>query len=186
MRRLRGFSLLLLFLLATGCSTYAANRYSVDADNVVALRGYSDSKVAVGTFTASKPGQYSLNCRMVGPIQTPGKVPFSEYIRDALISELQMAEVYDSESSVVLTGHLADIKFSSTSGGWEISLNVASSNGSSFSVFTTYDYSSSLWGETACNQTAQALAPAVQDLIRTVVFHEQFPHLMAASAPGTR
>lgn len=41
-----------------------------------------------------------------------------------------------------------------------------------------YGYKSSYYGETACNQTAHALMPAVQNVVSKVVRHPDFPSLM--------
>jgi len=57
-------------------------------------------------------------------------------------------------------------------------LTVTSSNGQSLSVSEEYKYASSYYGETACNQTAQALMPAVQNVVGKVVRHPNFPALL--------
>jgi len=53
-----------------------------------------------------------------------------------------------------------------------------STNGRSLNVTEHYSYTSSYYGETACNQPAQALMPAVQDLIAKVVHAPEFPTLL--------
>ncbi|WP_148252194.1 hypothetical protein [Aidingimonas lacisalsi] len=168
-----------LALVVSGCSTYSANRYAVSTDNVVALRSLENIPVNVGDFTASTPGQSEIMCRAVGPIKTPDGKPFSEFIRKALMDELRMAEVYSETSPVTLTGNLENIDFSSGGGTWDLALTVNSSNGESMSVSETYDYTTSFYGETACNQTAQALVPAVQNLVGKVVRSPAFAKLAA-------
>lgn len=171
-------SLLLLGLL-TGCSTYAANRYSVATDNVVALRTLNKKTINVGTFSSSQPGQSEIMCRAVGPIKTPDGEPFCEYIRKALVDELRMANVFSTNAPVTLTGNLDQIDFSSNSGTWEIALTVRCSNGKSMTVSENYSYTTSFYGETACNQTAQALMPAVQNLVGKVVRSPEFAALVS-------
>ncbi|MBZ9559975.1 MULTISPECIES: hypothetical protein [unclassified Modicisalibacter] len=166
-------------LVVSGCSTYSANRYSPSTDNVVALRSMNDTPINVGNFTAATPGQSEIMCRAVGPIKTPDGKPFAEFIKKAFVDELRMAEVYSDEAPVTLKGHLDDINFSSASGTWSLALTVNSSNGKSMSVMETYDYSTSFYGETACNQTAQALMPAVQNLVGKVVRSPEFEQLAA-------
>ncbi|CAG9250964.1 hypothetical protein PCAR4_290075 [Paraburkholderia caribensis] len=64
-------------------------------------------------------------------------------------------------------------------GTWNPGLTVNSSNGHSVSVAEeAYSYNSSYFGETACNQTVQALMPAVQDLIAKLVHSPEFPTLL--------
>ena len=46
------------------------------------------------------------------------------------------------------------------------------------SVSEDYEYKTSFYGETACNQTAQALMPAVQNLVGKVVRSQEFDSLV--------
>ncbi|MDH6149479.1 MULTISPECIES: hypothetical protein [Paraburkholderia] len=174
------FGLLAVATLA-GCSTYAVPRYSISADNVVALKSTVVNGVGVGAFTQSPMSNQSPNeimCRGVGPIKTPDGEPFADFVKSGLVSELKIAGVYAPGAPVQLTGRLDSIDFSSVSGAWNLGLTVSSSNGRSLSVAENYSYASSYYGETACNQTAQALMPAVQDLIAKVVHSPEFTTLL--------
>jgi len=170
----QGLILLLLAALLSGCSTYAASRYSISADNVVALRTLTGKAVNLGAFTSSEPGKREIMCRGVGPIKTPDGEPFSEFIRKALLDELRIANAFSPNAPVTLTGNLDQIDYSSTTGSWALALTVKSSNGKSMAVAENYSYTTSWYGETACNQTAQALMPAVQNLVGKVVRSPDF------------
>ena len=170
--------LLILLVLSSGCSTYAASRYSICVDNVSTLRNFGGKTINVGAFTATKPGQNEIMCRGVVPIKTPDGEPFSEFVRKALIDELVIANVLSSTAPVTLTGNLNNIDFSSTSGAWNISLTVISSKNKTMTVTENYSYTTSFVGETACNQTAQALTPAVQNLIGQLVRSPEFADLV--------
>ncbi|MFT5104263.1 MAG: hypothetical protein ACI86C_001927, partial [Candidatus Latescibacterota bacterium] len=50
--------------------------------------------------------------------------------------------------------------------------------GNSLSTSENYSYTTSFYGETACNQTAQALMPAVQNIIGKVVRSSEFGELI--------
>lgn len=171
---LAGISVVLL----SGCSTYASSRYSISADNVVALKQYKDTEVGVGSFTATKPGQTSIMCRGVGPVETPDGETFEEFVRGALVSEMKIAEVYSEDTKNIITGNLDEIDFDSGSGVWSLSVTVKSNNGKQIQISEDYKYSTSFYGETACNQTAQALMPAVQNVITKLVQHKEFPSMM--------
>ena len=175
---LKKLTIMVVIIAMSGCSTYAVNRYSISVDNVTALKTLNGVKLNVGTFTSSKPGQIEIMCRGVGPIKTPDGQTFENFIRKALEDELKIAEVYSSSAPVTLTGNLDSIDFSSTSGTWNLALTINSSNGNSLSVTEDYPYTSSYYGETACNQTAQALMPAVQNLIGKVVGNVEFKKLV--------
>lgn len=174
----RVLPLSILLTLATGCSTYTVLRYSPSTDNVVALRTLNGKLVNVGSFTAATPGQTEIMCRAVGPIKTPDGESFSDYVRKALLDDLRIANVYSESAPITLTGQLDAIDFSSNSGEWHLSLSVKSTNGKSMSVSETYKYQTSFYGETACNQSAQALMPAVQNLVGKVVRSKEFKTLL--------
>ena len=166
--------LLSLVLVVSGCSTYASSRYSVSVDNVVALRTLNGKTINIGPFTSSTPGQSEIMCRAVGPIKTPDGEPFSEFIRKAFVDELKMANAFSTSSPITLTANLDSIDFTSMSGAWNLVLTVKSSNGKSMVATEAYNFTSSYYGETGCNQTAQALMPAVQNLVGKIVRSNEF------------
>jgi hypothetical protein len=118
-------------------------------------------------------------CRGVGPIKTPDGETFEHFVRKALVDELTIAEIYSSDAPITITGRLDAIDFSSGVGAaWNIALTITSSNGQTLSVSEDYKYTSSYYGETACNQTAHALMPAVQNAVGKVIRHPNFPALL--------
>jgi len=127
-----------------------------------------------------KPGRSEITCRAVGPIKTPDGEPFEEFIRRAFIADMSIAEVYSTAAPVTLTGRLDAIDFSSgmTDAAWDIAMTLSSSNGKSLSTDNHYSFSGNFVGEVACNQTAQALMPAVQDLIGKIIAHPDFADLL--------
>jgi len=98
-------AVLALSITLAGCSTYAAQPYSIAPANVAVLRAFRGQGVNVGPF-------------------------------------------------------------------------ISSSNGKSVAVSNHYAFSGNFVGEVACNQTAQALMPAVQDLISKIVRHSEFSGLL--------
>jgi hypothetical protein len=169
---------LLFTIFISGCSTYTVDRYSISVDNVTTLKTLTGSKINVGLFTATKPGITEIMCRGVGPIKTPDGETFEDYIRESLIDDLKIAELYSENSPVTITGNLDKIDFSSNTGTWTMSVSISSSNGKTIKVSENFSYSTSFYGETACNQTAQALMPAVQNLIDQIIRHKDFPGLI--------
>ncbi|OQX09823.1 MAG: hypothetical protein BWK76_21665 [Desulfobulbaceae bacterium A2] len=177
MKRL--FFLIAVTMLASGCSTYSATRYSISTDNVTALRSLGGKTINVGDFSATTPGQKEIMCRGVGPIKTPDGEPFADYVKKAFLDELKMSNVYSPSAPVTITGNLDSINFSSSGGKWNLALTIKSSNGKIMSVSEDYSFTSSFVGETACNQTAQALMPAVQNLVGKVVRSPEFAALVS-------
>lgn len=167
-----------IVLLMSGCSTYSTGRYSISTDNVMALRSLNGKTLNVGSFTATNAGQKEIMCRGVGPIKTPDGEPFAEFIRKAFLDELKISNSYSPTSSLTLTGNLEAIDFSSANGTWNLLLSVKSTNGKSMLVSESYPFTTSFVGETACNQTAQAFIPAVQNLVGKVVRSNDFVTLL--------
>ena len=174
----RTFTLGVIISLLSGCSTYATSRYAINADNVTSLREQNTRPLGVGNFTSTDVGQREIMCRGVGPIKTPDGETFADFVRKGLVDELKIAGVFSGNAPITLTGNLNRVEFSSTSGSWDLSLTVNSSNGKSMTVNEKYVFSTSFYGETACNQTAQALMPAVQNLIGKVVLSTDFKALV--------
>jgi hypothetical protein len=116
-------------------------------------------KVAVPRFTATKPGQTEIGCHAVGPIKSPDGEPFAEYIRKALIDQLRLAQLYSQDGAVHVYGNLDQIDFSSPEGISHLMVTLSDNANRSFVVNEDYDYQSSFYGETACNQQHRLLCP---------------------------
>ena len=120
-------------ILASGCVTYPATRYSISADNIVALRSLNGKIINVGAFSATIPGQKEILCPGgAGSVITQDGEPFAEFIRKALLDELKMANVYSPSAPVTITGNLDAINFYTASGYWKLDLTIKSSNGVTF------------------------------------------------------
>ena len=174
------FLSLLVFLL-TSCSTYMPQRYSISADNNMALKSIGVSSINVGTFKG--PTTFDNFCRGAGPIAPPDGMSFEAYIQKALADELKVAGMFDDQSpKVTLTGVVEQLSFSSsrglTGGYWDIGLRVYSSNGKSTFVSEHYEFNSGFEAPTACKQTAEAYLPAVQNLIGKLVKSPNFRGLV--------
>src|SRR5262245_35442906 len=114
----RAIALVLALVLFAGCSSYTVAKYGVSPETVSALRAHTGQKVNVGAFSAKTPGRTEIGCRAVGPIKSPDGKPFEAYVRQALIDELRVAELFGESAPVTLTGNLNELEFSSTSGKW--------------------------------------------------------------------
>jgi len=154
-------------------------RYAVSVDNNVALKKYEGSRVKV--VSIEPPANFDPNCRLMGPIQASDGMTIPQFVQKAFNDEFKFANLY-AENGVALNGTLTKVAFSSTSGltngWWDLDLLLKSSNGKSMNVVSRYEFPSGFDAITACNQTAQALGPAVQDLIKKTVSDSQFPSLL--------
>jgi hypothetical protein len=170
--------LIVTLMVCTGCSTFDVGRYGVSVENNAALKKLGGQKVTVGPFTATEPGKNEIPCRAVGPIKTPDRRSFEDYIRQALIDELTVADLMAESAPVTLTGKLNKIDFDSMAGEWFIDLTLTSSNGRSLNVSDKYSYEFTYIAETACSRTAKYFVPAVQVLFGKVVHDPRFADLL--------
>ena len=173
---LRFLILSLFAVIVTGCSTYSTDRYSPETETVVEIRDMDMQPISIGNFESENPKD-SISCRAVGPIKTPDGQTYAEFLQGAFRDELLLAEKYDSDSEVTISGFVEEFTFNSMQGQWQIGLTLESSNGSTMRVSEIYDYQTSFYGETACNQTAQAMVPAVQNIVNTAVRSDKFSDL---------
>ncbi|MGO4307917.1 hypothetical protein [Cupriavidus sp. RAF12] len=170
-------------LCLAACSTYMPQRYSISADNNVALKSLSVGNINVGSFSGVK--DFNGMCRGAGPIAPPDSISFEAYVQKALADELKVAGMFDDKTpKVTLSGALTQLEFSSsralTGGSWDIGLVVSSSNGKKVSASEHYEFNSGFIADTACKQTAEAYLPAVQNLIGKVVKSPEFKSLVVA------
>ena len=121
---------------------------------------------------------YEATCRLMGPIQAGDALTIPQFVTKAFNDELKFADLYDDTQGVKISGSMDKVVFSSASGWWDLAMTLHSANGMQVSVENRYSFTTSFDAITACNQTAQALGAATQDLIKKAVSHTQFPSLL--------
>ena len=177
MKRL--LTIITILTVLAGCSTMTPGRYAPSADNNQVLKKYSDEKIIIGALTP--PASYDANCRLMGPIKAGDNLTIPQFIQKAFNDELKFADMYDENNGLDITGTVDKIKFSSsdglTNGWWELAITLNSPNGHSVNSEIRHTFKSGFDAITACNQTAQALGAAVQDLIYRTVTHPEFEKL---------
>ena len=159
--------------LTSGCA-YNVAQYGASVRNVEAIKAIDIQPVAVGPFTSTRPGLTSITCRAAGPVTVAPS--FEGYIRQAFVDELKLAGTYDQNSGITLSGRLEEVDFSSgmSDGNWNFTLTVSNQRNESFTTKSRFGFSGSFVADKACQEVAQALAPAVQKLIEDVVQNPRF------------
>src|SRR5689334_17672178 len=131
----------LIGLLLAGCGSIAGGPYAVHPDTITTLRSYAGKSVRLTPFTSDKPGKSEILCRGVGMIQTPGGVPFEQYVGDAFRTELLVAGLAADSAPVTLTGHLERMHFTTaTESVWELQVTLKSSNGRQLTILENYPF----------------------------------------------
>ncbi|HSF47317.1 MAG TPA: hypothetical protein VLA73_03025 [Burkholderiales bacterium] len=172
---------LALGLLLSGCETPVTARYSILADNNVAIKALGVTGIGVGPFTG--PPTFDANCRAMGPLHVADNLTHTQYIQRAFEDELKVAGAFAQASPrVTLTGNVSRLEFSSTrgltGGSWTIDLALTSSNGRRMTVAEHYEFPSGFIATEACRQTAEAFSRAVQNLIGKTVRSAEFAGLI--------
>lgn len=174
--RVASGALVAIALVMSGCA-YNASPYGASVKNVESIRTINLKPIAVGRFQAAIPGRSSITCRAAGPVTVSPS--FEAYIEKAFIDELKLAGVYDPSSSLILTGKLEEVDFSSgmTDGNWTFTLVVTNSRNESLTTKSRFGFSGSFVADKACQEVAQSFGPAVQKLIEDVVRDPKFKQI---------
>lgn len=163
---------------AMGCASVKASNYGASTENVLRLREYAPqgSKIAVAEFTSTQPGLKVLTCRLAAKVSAPGSHTFASFIREALISDLQLAELYSADTQAVLKANLDLVEMSAAvgNGKWRFKLTFEPEGGQAFTVESLHEFSTNWVGDKACQQVAQELTPAVQRLVRAITSKPEF------------
>jgi hypothetical protein len=166
-------------LALSACSTMQPPRYATSVDNIQALKKLTEIR---GEFVSlNQLANFSSNCRLMGDIEPADGLSMPQFITKAFNDELKMADKYSTDA-VKITGDITRIEFSSisglTNGYWDLGLSLNSSNGTNLMIHNKYSFKSGFDAITACNATADALSPAVQDLIKATFNDPEFSSLM--------
>ncbi|MDH3442227.1 MAG: hypothetical protein OEM63_15825 [Gammaproteobacteria bacterium] len=179
--------LTLLAAIATACQSIPPSfvtPYQADPEVQAKLLEFEGALLSVDVFDTAPGAVLKMQCREQS-IQFPRFGSVSEYIRNAIETELSAAGMYDQEASGYLTGTLnraelrIDGRLASGAIGatWIIEIDLHSSNGRSMRVRSGRAYRTS-FEVINCPEAAGALMPAVQKLLRTAVTEPSFPALV--------
>lgn len=172
---------LLILGITTGGCTHIADRYSISADNVAAIRTLGSQKNNVGAFsTSAGVAGTEIQCAGVA-ISPPDGTSFSDYIRTAIISELKLADAYSSVSPLTIFGNIdaleVDASAFSLTGQWLIVLTVQR-NGKTLTVSERYSFRSQTLNMTSCEGASRQLGAAVQNLVNKLVTASGFATML--------
>lgn len=168
--------------LFTGCANKVPN-YASSPQNIRAVKNiHAEEKatVNISAFKAKNEGESKVMCRLATPVGTPDGMTFAKYVEDALAVELEMGDMLDPKSAVVLSGSLENVYGSTVLGNayWEHTLKLTSSNGKTLEKSSRYDYESSFTAYSACSEMQRSYLPAVQKLVNDVITDPRFKELI--------
>ncbi len=157
-----------MFAFLSGCAVARIQTYDPDYKNTRQLenvKGSFNEVSAVGAteLVSLKISKSSLSCRLT-TFSTPTNQPISQYISDALLTEL------DSAKKVSPTGKSIEIKVNNlesdtsgmNTGTWTLDFTYKT-NEETKNVKTITEFASAFTADTACRNTADALKTALRE-----------------------
>jgi hypothetical protein len=182
MRSIKAIALALVGVTVSACETMSPATYSNFGDNSLQLRMYSSAKLVVAGL--EDESKFNSGCRLVGPITASGNRTIPQFVQDSFNEELKFAGIYSNDQgSAKLKLTLVSASFSSTSnltsGWWDFTVKLDNAaNNRSLTASSKYEFQSGFNATVACQNTSQALTPAVQRLINSVVSNPGFRPLI--------
>jgi hypothetical protein len=168
-------TLLVLVSFLTGCAPSISQRYYPSAKNAIALRALAAQRAETLTVGRFRGGPETVWCRGAG-ISPPDRKSFAEFLRGAFIDELALAGLLTEASPLEFRANLKflDVECNVGTGIWTIEFEYSIAEGPPAVVKKDYEFEGAYLGETVYRNAVQALVPAVQELIQTVVTSNDF------------
>jgi len=184
--------LMTALLVLNGCGALAAmvvnpgkdkmSDYNISADNQSLLQMYAEKgyRVNIGKFTDASKSNETVKCRLMTSVHPPKDETYAKYIELAFQKEFAEAKLYDTRSKIILSATIDEIKGGTVYGDayWSFVLTLASSNGKSYRLTSTYEYASSVTAAYACSDMYRTFPLAVQKLIRDALKDPGFSGLL--------
>lgn len=180
LRTMKRAFILAVALVASGCTTTTPATYSMSSRNNTALKQFTGNKVRVTAVSVHK--EFNPRCGLFSTIQTSNNITIPQFVQSAFNDELMFSGLH-AYGGVTLTAELTKIDFSangllSSTGTWDLGMLLKSRNEKSISVESHYEFAIRGDALRVCNQTTQALVPAVQKLIYEAVTNPEFVSLI--------
>ena len=177
----RVLSALVVFTMLSGCSLMAPN-YSASVENAQVLRDSGANKTRVGKFQADpKTGNNDVISLRGSSMTSPVGGKFTEYLEDAIRSELSAARIFDEKSMVEIGGVLIqnDVSVGNMSEGngiMEARIVVKRDNQVRFDKVksATITFESSFAGAIAIPRGVESYPNLVQKFLSTLYSDKEF------------
>ena len=178
-KKISVLSCLGLVFLLSGCGTNYIPKYEVNADNIDELRKHPNIEASVGSFSSNPPElSKPLTIRAINKFASPYENSFAKYIEEALKLELNLADKYNPEATVKVSGVLIKQNLDSNSGTgqMEVTFNVVRKGKLVYeiTVIGTHSFETSILGAIAIPNTAKAYPPLVSNVLNKLFKDKQF------------
>lgn len=144
--------------------TNAISKLSINNGNEIVLTKYASS----------------IMCSLNSSINTPSGESYSDYIENALVSELKHNNLYSKDNGLNLINiHLEGLESSSAFGDsyWQFEVRISSKATKDFIVRSRYDLDTHLKVDVACQEMNDSFDKAVAKLMKDIFKHPEFSSL---------
>lgn len=160
-----------------------SQQYNFSSDNINALldlkQKHPDIKVRLGKIVLSPGDDGSILCRTWFPISPAEKLPFGEFIKAALISELTEAGIYSESEGRALSLQFESIDFSSFGAGkWSFRASLSVENKEAQMFSHEHRFELAFAASPACRAVARAFMPSVQGFLKSIYHDTRFQELI--------
>lgn len=163
--------------------TLFSQPYHFSSDNINALRELKQRnpaiKVKFGEIALAKGDDGSKYCRGWFPITTEKNVPFGEFVKTALMSELAEAGMHSDLDGQTLSLRFESIDFNTVgSGKWTFSAELSTANRKAEVFSYEHTFESFFIAAAACRAVANAFVPGIQGFLRSIYKDARFYELV--------
>jgi hypothetical protein len=164
----RHLSLLLglgLMVGLTGCMSTNVPAYQPNTREGYIITKSLKKPIALGNFYLEEDkDKNAILCRLAGNVYLPGKMTYSEYLKDAFIQSLIQAKRYTEKRSGrhQLSAQFQEVTFSTLDGSWTINANVQVDNHRPVVINSVTEFGTSWDAINACKNVADSFSVAAQ------------------------
>ena len=151
----------MIFLV--GCGPLTLDHYKPEPDNTAELKKLKSADIGLGEFINVQ--KYKGNCS----ITPPANQTYAAYTKQAFSKELKAAGLLNENNPrITLSGRIE--KLESSTGTWDMTLTLISSNGKSMTTSEHYEFDTA----GGCIKTSDSFISTLQEVFYSAVTSEEF------------
>ena len=154
-------SFIIIFL--AGCGPLTLDHYKLEPDNTAELKKLKNANIGLGEFIDVQ--KYKGNCS----ITPPANQTYAAYTKQAFSKELKAAGLLNENTPrITLSGRIE--KLESSTGTWDMTLTLISSNGKSMTTSEHYEFDTA----GGCIKTSDSFISTLQEIFYSSITSEEF------------
>ncbi len=169
--------LILILLTIANCISITVPPYSLSKQNIIDAKKiktkYPNLKIKLGEFLETST--IKIYCNGVNDIKA--NPDYANYIKEGLKDELEVAEVYDEEANIVLSGKINFLPGNFPNGKRKFIMDVSINNKKDYSVESDFNPAWIIFN--GCPYDKEKILPTIQTLISEILNHPDLIEFIA-------